>query len=215
MHSHTDQTREARIRVLIQRLESGKDVQARDLKIVLGLDGYKEYQQRWRSQRELRKTEKPSDVIEYEALLKKALLAYAKFEKFSGRTSSRSNLIINRPAKARELGSAADTAFERALEFLSEAVHADPSIQVWFDRNLDFTAGSEPSTDPVGMPRVVTSRSTERLASKEERFGIQTKREVKIEALRDALLDKERKEKDDLAQQARMKKLLAVTRDWG
>jgi hypothetical protein len=215
MHSHTEQTREARIRVLIQRLESGTDVQARDLKIVLGLDGYREYQQRWRSQKELRTMEKPSDLTEYEALLKKALLAYAKFEKFGGRTSARSNLVINRSAKVQELRNAADTAFERALEFLSEAVHRDPSIQVWFDRNLDFTAGSEPSTDPVGMPRVVTSRSTERLASKEGRFGIQTKREVKIEALRDALIDKERKGKDDLTQQARMKKLLAVTRDWG
>jgi len=215
MHSHTDQTREARIRLLIQRLESGTDVQARDLKIVLGLDGYKEYQQRWRSQRELRTTQKPSDVIEYEALLKKALLAYAKFEKFSGRTSARSNLVINRSEKVRELRDAADTAFERTLEFLSEAVHRDPSIQVWFDRNLDFTAGSEPSTDPVGIPRVVTSRSAERLASKEERFGIQTKREVKIEALRDALMDKERKGNDDLAQQARMKKLLAIVRNKG
>lgn len=215
MHSHTDQTREARIRVLIQRLESGTDVQARDLKIALGLDGYREYQQRWRSQRELRTMEKPSDVIEYEALLKKALLAYAKFEKFSGRTSARSNLVINRSEKVQELRNAADTAFERALEFLSEAAHRDPSIQFWFDRNLDFTAGSEPSTDPVGMPRVVTSRSAERLASKEERFGIQTKREVKIEALRDALLDKERKGHDDLAQQARMKKLLAIVRDKG
>ena len=132
MRTHTDQTREARIRQLIARIESGKDVQARDLKIVLSAEQYKDYQQRWRDQKELRAEEKPDDVVAYEALLKEALLAYAKFEKYSGRSSSRSNLIINRSQKATELQNTADGAFERALEFLSEAAGRDPSIQRWF-----------------------------------------------------------------------------------
>jgi hypothetical protein len=215
LRTHTDQTREARIRELIARLEDGKDVQARDLKIVLGAEQYKDYKQRWCDQKELRAEEKPDDVVEYEALLKEALLAYAKYGKYCGRSSSRSNLIVNRSQKATELLNAADSAFERALEFLSEAFEQDPSIQRWFDRNLDFAPDSLLSIDPVGMPRAVSSRSLDNQSSKRTALGLLSKREVKLEVLRDAL---ERRaevvvEMEEIAKREKLRSLMKRLRD--
>jgi hypothetical protein len=190
-------------------------VQARDLKIVLSAEQYKDYQQRWREQKELRAEEKPDDVVAYEALLKEALLAYAKFEKYSSRSSSRSNLVINRSQKATELQNTADSAFERALEFLSEAAGRDPSIQRWFDRNLDFAPDSSLSIDPVGMPRAVSSRSLDNQSSRKSALGLMTKRELKLDALRDAL---ERSgevviETDEIAKREKLRSLTQRLRD--
>jgi len=215
VRTHTDQTREARIRELIARLEGGKDVQARDLKIVLGAEQYKDYKQCWRDQKELRAEEKPDDVVEYEALLKEALFAHAKFERYSRRSSSRSNLIINRSQKATELQNTADGAFERALEFLSEAAGRDPTIQRWFDRNLDFAPDSLLSIDPVGMPRAVSSRSLDNQSSKRTALGLLSKREVKLEVLRDAL---ERRaevvvETEEIAKREKLRSLMERLRE--
>ena len=66
---------------------------------------------------------------------------------------------------------------EEALEITQELLHADASIQQWFDRALDFDADGDLGLTPVAMPRVVTSRSLDRQATDSRLIS---KREVKI-----------------------------------
>ena len=52
---------------------------------------------------------------------------------------------------------------EDALEILQEIVAADASLQIWFDRHLDFEHGSLIDASLGNLPRLVTSRSIEKL----------------------------------------------------
>ena len=51
---------------------------------------------------------------------------------------------------------------EDSLEILQEIVAADASLQIWFDRNLDFEHGSLIDASLGNLPRLVTSRSIEK-----------------------------------------------------
>jgi hypothetical protein len=53
---------------------------------------------------------------------------------------------------------------EDALEILQEIVATDASLQIWFDRNLDFEHGSLIDVSLGNLPRLVTSRSIEKLS---------------------------------------------------
>ena len=56
-------------------------------------------------------------------------------------------------------------------------MHYDGYLCIWFDRNINFEAGSDLSADIVSLPRLVTSRSNERL-NKDSR--ITSKQSVKL-----------------------------------
>jgi hypothetical protein len=64
-----------------------------------------------------------------------------------------------RSVQARKDFERADTLFEDALAHLTAIIEADPSLNMWFDRNTSWGAGSQISLEPSGVPRVVTSRS--------------------------------------------------------
>ena len=42
-------------------------------------------------------------------------------------------------------------------------MHYDGSLRVWFDRDISFEVGGDLSADIVSLPRLVTSRSHEKL----------------------------------------------------
>ena len=60
---------------------------------------------------------------------------------------------------------------------MQELLHADASIQQWFDRALDFEADGDLGLTPVAMPRVITSRSLDKQSAD---MQVMSKREVKI-----------------------------------
>jgi len=180
--------RKARLTELIARLQDDQDVAQRDLKNVLLDDEYKALQDAWAEQRRLREEAKikPAAVATYEARLKKALFEYGKAEAL--------NLSSAKPTKSRHDGLRADqrayrraeTLLEKLIEFLEEQLAADPGLQAWFDRPLAFGFDGAISPSPAAMPRVVTSRSLDRLGNGRI-AGIRSKREVKLEALELAL----------------------------
>jgi len=43
-------------------------------------------------------------------------------------------------------------------------LHYDSSLRVWFDRDISFEVGGDLSADIVSLPRLVTSRSNEKLS---------------------------------------------------
>ena len=63
-----------------------------------------------------------------------------------------------------KLDSECENLCEDALEILQEIVAADASLQIWFDRNLDFGHGSLIDASLGNLPRLVTSRSIEKLS---------------------------------------------------
>jgi len=63
---------------------------------------------------------------------------------------------------AYKLDSKCESLCEDALEILQEIVAADASLQIWFDRNLDFGHGSLIDASLGNLPRLVTSRSIEK-----------------------------------------------------
>ena len=54
---------------------------------------------------------------------------------------------------------ASDILFERLLEFLAEIMNANPTLQMWFDRNAIFDATNSPHTSAEEFPCVITSLS--------------------------------------------------------
>ena len=65
-------------------------------------------------------------------------------------------------ASAYKLDSKCESLCEDALEILQEIVHYDASLQIWFDRELDFGHGSLIDASIGNLPRLVTSRSIDK-----------------------------------------------------
>jgi hypothetical protein len=169
---HSDETRLAKLHDLLARLKRGEIVQNRQLLTWLGAQGYKEYEDSWSNTVDQRNllSRKSGAIIEYEELLKKAILLYNRGEAASQRGTQ----------SARRLHAKAQAAFEKALLYLEEQLSIDPSLQIWLDRHCDFTSNGNLSLDPIGMPRAITSRSLDNLSD-----GIKTdsKRQCKIRTL--------------------------------
>jgi hypothetical protein len=153
-------------------------VQNRQLRTWLAEDAYRRFADYWENTTELRKTllSKPSDLVEYEARLKKAIMLYNRAE-----TASR-----RRNPTSKRLHEKAQAAFEKALLWLEEAIGQDPSLTMWLDRHCDFSANGDLSLDPVGMPRVITSRSLDNQSSGVSAM-VKSKRDCKIAAIEDEI----------------------------
>jgi len=171
---HSSETRLAKLHDLLARLKRGEIVQNRQLQTWLGEQGFKEYEDSWSNTVDQRNllSRKSGTIIEYEELLKKAMLLYNRGEAASQREMR----------SARQLHAKAQTAFERALLYLEEQLSIDPSLQIWLDRQCDFTASNYPSLDPFSVPRAITSRSLDNQSGPISE-KIDSKRQCKIRAI--------------------------------
>ena len=196
MPRFNNETRKKRIKELVRMLEKGLEVSKRDFDIAVGKNFSKLYKQRWAEQQEIRKIEAPSEVKEYEQMLQEALMMYGRYEQFTVDTNTKSGTFIERKKILEELSSKTDRLFESAMERLEEIISTDQNLRIWFDRDIDFGFGSHLSIDPVGMPRVITSKSLDNLAKSEgmKRFGWKTMAEVKLDVLREAYEEFDKKE---------------------
>ncbi|WP_170528538.1 hypothetical protein [Ruegeria arenilitoris] len=182
----------------LTKLESGSNVQNRQLRTLLGEEGYARFLDEWREQLELRETlaQKPKVVVEYERRLKEATFAYAKADAASGQ---------GRHKAAKKLMAVSDAKFERLLEFLEENFEGHAGLECWLDRSVRFDAGHEPSLCPDAFPVVVTSRSLRNKGG-----GLlsmkRSKLQVKIDAVERALAE----QKDGGTCDAEMLESLAV-----
>lgn len=172
--AHSDATRLKKLLGLLARLKRGETVQNRQLRTWLGEEGYRHYEDLWSNMAGIRETltSKPDNLVEYEGLLKKAIMLHNRAEAASHRGDR----------SARRLHEKAEAAFERALLRLEEMVGQNLSLQMWLDRKCDFTTSGDLSRDPIGVPRVITSRSLDN-QSGGVRAQVNSKRECKIEAV--------------------------------
>lgn len=168
-------TRSSKLKAVLEQLRGGKNVQNRQLRTLLGGEGYTQFEDEWRQQQELRVTlaDKPKEVLEYERRLKEATFAYGKADAASGQ---------GRYKAAKDLMAISDAKLESLIEFLSERFEGRADLERWLDRSVQLDFKNAPSLCPSAFPVVVTSRSL-----RNEGGGLasmkRTKRQVKIEAV--------------------------------
>ena len=141
---------------IADKLKRGENVQNRQLQSWLSGEEYEQFEYEWQEQLELRNEfkDKPSDLKRYEEKLKQATFNYNRAEGYSSKVKH---------STAKQFYNKSENLCEDALEILQEILHYDSSLRVWFDRDISFEVGSDLSADIVSLPRLVTSRSHEKL----------------------------------------------------
>jgi len=163
----TEETKRlAKLEAIAEKLRRGENVQNRQLQTWLSDDEYAQIEAEWQEQLALRDTfkDKPSELKRYEEKLKEAIMMRNRSDAYHRKGNKTS---------AYKLDSKCESLCEDALEILQEIVQYDASLQIWFDRELDFGHGSLIDASIGNLPRLVTSRSIDkkrgdiRLASKQ------------------------------------------------
>ena len=169
-----------KLKQVLERLSRGEIVQNRQLKIVLGAEGYARYLSDCEYQKHLRVMlkDKPDEIIEYEQRLKAATFAYSKAD-YRSQKGHRS---------AKKMFGASDTQFERLSEYLSENIMGHAELEAWFDRSLTKGIGDSFGVSPDGFSQIVTSKSLKNTVGGYSHY-MRTIREVKMDAVDAALLE--------------------------
>jgi tetratricopeptide (TPR) repeat protein len=151
-----DTTKLAKLEGIAEKLKRGKNVQNRQLKTWLSQDEYAQVDIEWQEQLEIREElkDKPDDFQRYEEKLKQATFYYNRAEGYSSK---------GKYTTAKTFYSKSESLCEDALEILQDILHYDGYLRIWFDRDINFEAGSDLSADIVSLPRLITSRSNENL----------------------------------------------------
>ena len=152
-----EQRRLSKLESIATRLKRGENVQNRQLQTWLSDDEYEQIAAEWDTQKNFREElkDKPSELQRYEEKLKEAIMMRNRSDAYHRK---------GKKSAAYKLDSKCESLCEDALEILQEIVAADASLQIWFDRNLDFGHGSLIDASLGNLPRLVTSRSIEKLS---------------------------------------------------
>ena len=147
----------AKLETIADKLKRGENVQNRQLQTWLSEEEYEQLEYEWHEQRELRSElkDKPSELKRYEEKLREATFNYNRAEGYSSKGKN---------STAKTFYNKSESLCEDALEILQEILHYDSSLRVWFDRDISFEVGGNLSADIVSLPRLVTSRSHEKLS---------------------------------------------------
>ena len=198
-----------KLKQVLERLSRGEIVQNRQLKTVLGAEGYARYCYDYRGQEQLREMlgDKPKEITEYERRLKAATFAYNKAD---------SKSIKRQHKSASKMFNYTDTLFERLAEYLSEKIAGDLDLEAWFDRTVETTPENSFGLSPDSFPQVITSRSLNN-AGGGHLVNKRTIREVKIDAVKAILEEltspKQETVVDTTDQMARFKRLRQLSGD--
>ena len=147
----------SKLEAIADKLKRGENVQNRQLQTWLSADEYEQIAAEWDTQKLFREElkDKPDELKRYEDKLKEAIMMRNRSDAYHRK---------DKKSAAYKLDSKCESLCEDALEILQEIVAADASLQIWFDRNLDFEHGSLIDASLGNLPRLVTSRSIEKLS---------------------------------------------------
>ena len=162
---------------IADKLKRGENVQNRQLQTWLSEEEYEQLEYEWQEQLELRDElkDKPRELKRYEEKLKQATFNYNRAEGYSSK---------GKHSTAKKFYDKSETLCEDALEILQEILHYDSTLRVWFDRDISFEVGGDLSADIVSLPRLVTSRSNEKLSDDSR---LTRKQSVKLAAIERAM----------------------------
>ena len=162
-----------KLETIADKLKRGENVQNRQLQTWLSEDEYEQLEYEWQEQLELRSElkDKPSDLKRYEEKLRVATFNYNRAEGYSSK---------GKHSTAKKFYNKSESLCEDALEILQEILHSDSTLRFWFDRDISFEVGGSLSADIVSLPRLVTSRSHEKLSDDSR---LTSKQSVKLAAV--------------------------------
>ena len=182
-----------RIEERLRDLEAGKELEAREINVLLTTQQRQQLKADWQAQQKLRKLKRPISFTAYEAKHKNAVAWIYKCYKLASKTRAERLKLLTAQTKCVE-------ALTQAHATAYKLVKAKPNYAVWFDRELDSTlcvdklSETELATNNwllllayVQLPIVVTSRNADKLMTVEERFAWKTIREVRIDCYKQAL----------------------------
>ena len=151
-----EKRRLTKLEAVAEKLRRGENVQNRQLQTWLNTDEYEQIAVEWDTQKLFREElkDKPSELTRYQDKLKEAIMMRNRSDDYHRK---------GKKSAAYKLDSKCESLCEDALEILQEIVAADASLQIWFDRHLDFEHGSLIDANLGNLPRLVTSRSIEKL----------------------------------------------------
>ena len=178
---------------IAEKLKRGENVQNRQLQTWLSEDEYAQIEAYWQEQLELRSElkDKPSELKRYEEKLREATFNYNRAEGYSSK---------GKHSTAKQFYNKSESLCEDALEILQEILHYDSSLRVWFDRDISFEVGGDLSADIVSLPRLVTSRSHEKLSDDSRLTSKQSVKLAVVErAMRNIGRDTAPASKDDVS----------------
>ena len=155
--TNEETTRLCKLEGIADKLKRGENVENRQLRKWLSEEEYEQLEYEWQEQLELREElkDKPSDLKRYEEKLREATFNYNRAEGYSSK---------GKHTTAKKFYDKSESLCEDALEILQEILHYDNSLRAWFDRDISFEVGGDLSADIVSLPRLVTSRSHEKLS---------------------------------------------------
>ena len=205
----SQEKRIGRLQQVLDRLSRGEIVQNRQLKTLLGTEGYSRYLDDCHVLEQSREmlANKPKVITEYERRLKAATFSYNKADNKSVKGQHKS---------AHKMFNYTDTLFERLAEYLSEKIAGDLDLEAWFDRAVETTPENSFGLDPDSFPKIITSRS---LNNKGGGYLVnkRTIREVKVDAVEVVLAELTTPEQktvvDTIDQMARFKRLRQLSGD--
>ena len=174
----TEETKRlSKLEAIANKLKRGENVQNRQLHTWLSEEGYEQLEYAWQEQLELREElkDKSTDLKRYEEKLKQATFNYNRAEGYSSKGKHNT---------AKKFYNKSESLCEDALEILQEILHSDSTLRVWFDRDISFEVGGDLSADIVSLPRLVTSRSYEKLSNDSR---LTSKQSVKLAVVERAL----------------------------
>ena len=148
-----EERRLSKIEAIVAKLKRGDNVQNRQFQAWLSADEYEQIIAEWETQKNFREElkDKPSELKRYEGKLKEAIMMRNRSDAYHRK---------GKKTAAYKLDSRCENLCEDALEIVA----AYASLQIWFDRNLDFGHGSLIDASLGNLPRLVTSRSIEKLS---------------------------------------------------
>jgi len=167
----------AKLESIADKLWRRENVQNRQLKTWLSEDEYAQIEAEWQQQLELRSElkDKPNELKRYEEKLKQATFNFNRAKGYSSK---------GKHSSAKKFYNKSESLCEDALEILQEILHYDSSLRVWFDRDISFEVGGDLSADIVSLPRLVTSRSHEKLSDDSR---LTSKQSVKLAVVESAM----------------------------
>lgn len=144
-----DEKRRERLIELLNRLESGVDVQTRDMKIALTEKEFKKYEDLWDAEKANRKIIKTPDLKKYELMIKQAYAADARAEKY------RINNKFKNEAQKLKMGSVSNGMTDIIFSYYEELVgmgyadcfvngaSVDPDLVIGGPKELPVLKGSK------------------------------------------------------------------------
>jgi len=147
--------RTKRLQELIEKIKAGNDVARRDLKLALTPDEWNAYEASVEEQKNFNEMllQTPDPLKKYNELLKIADFSYNRAEAMSRKGD---------PQIRTEMYHRAESGYEAAIQFLTDALQAQPDLQTWLDRNITVDSDNSCSSDRTSVPRLITSTSHHR-----------------------------------------------------